>query len=403
MDRLPPETMSNIVGHVRGDMVDHALTPLSLICRRLQPIVEAKIYRDLSISFSSSRRLSHKSLANILTPTRLSYIRELVVTFTRRNLRFPDNDIRQVFDLLTRVPHTPEPRLEVHFSFDFFELASPSSVTAKSTPTDELPELPMVRYCSLVNCDTADRLSPHALCYMASKMPRLRDLGVTILGISPIHHRIELARSLTDLPMSIHYFSLSIHQKDGVGGLLVMENGEDILTRQLRRFSQREGLKRLIFSGGVEPSIFWPPHSAVSEPRRWPTLECFMLHLDNTQYLAGRHAAVSLDVPRDADDPDGIYAPKGMINAFCQALAKCSASMPKATDNYISFNDIRHTTFKYDTTHPETPCVELGRNPSLELDEDTLSEWRKTAEVHNLDFRMRIEGNWLYRDYFIIS
>ena len=305
----------------------------------------------------------------------------------------PTNIIRQLFDLLTQVPHTQEPLLNLRFELrgsfsDFFEANSQSNEGVEFPP-DGLPELPMVRSFELDRDTTIPGLSPRTPLYMASKMPRLRELDVTTPDFESIHERVELAPSLTGLPTSIHSFFLQYYQDYGQEGLLVPENGEDILTRELRRFSQRQGLKQFLFIGHAELSIFWPPDSAASEPRHWPTLEAFQIEFDRPQHLTDLHATDSLDDAQDANDSDRSEVHKGIMNASFRALAKCSAGMPKAKDNIVEFNDDWNTSLRYCTTKDQ--CVELKGKPGLELDEETVHEWRKTAEVHDLNFQMRIE------------
>ncbi|KAJ4015844.1 hypothetical protein NW752_006770 [Fusarium irregulare] len=261
--------------------------------------------------------------------------------------------------------------------------------------------------------------SPHALLYMASKMPRLRGLSVITWDVGSIDQRVELARSLADLPASIHSFFLHFFPDDNSEGLLVTENGEDILTRELRRFSQREGLKEFLFNGYAELSIFWPPDSATSEPRHWPTLESFEILLPRPQHLASLYATESPDVAQDgndsdiessddaqdandsdiessddaqdANDSDRIDVNKEIMRASFRALAKCSACMPEAEENYVYFGDTWRIRFAYCTMFPEDPCVTVTGKLDFELDEETLDEWRKTAEVHNLNFQMCVE------------
>ncbi|KAH7179250.1 uncharacterized protein B0J16DRAFT_322739 [Fusarium flagelliforme] len=271
---------------------------------------------------------------------------------------------------------------------DFFEPDSRASDSVEYPP-DGLPELPMVRSLRLKNYTPRIGLSPRALLYMASKMPRLRDLGVSIEDDESVHQRVELARSLTDLPTSIHSFFLHLLQDDNQEGLLVTENGEDILTRELRRFSQREGLKEFTFSGYAELSIFWPPDSATSEPRHWPTLEALQIQFRHPQHLASLYATESPDVAQDvndsdteslddaqdANDSDRINVNKGIMDASFRALAKCSACMPKVEENYVYFGATWRTRFAYCTMFPEDPCVTVTGKLDFELDEETLDEW----------------------------
>jgi hypothetical protein len=65
--------------------------------------------------------------------------------------------------------------------------------------------------------------------------------------------------------------------------------------------------------------------------------------------------------------------------------------MPKAKDNYIYFDDTWDTYFTYCTMFPGDPCVIINGELDVELDEETVDEWRKTAEVNNLDLQIQIE------------
>lgn len=432
MNRLPNEIISQIVGHVRDR--DHPLTPLSLINHCWQPIVEVQIYRhlrlvyrlptDISTSYDTyisrgviSPRAKCKSLpkpylmADILTPTRLSYIRQLHVIFSKVGQFAPgglrlhswsfgetveqfEKALKRLFNLLAATPHGQEPLLNLHFkvhgSFgDVFEPDFRSNISLHG-----LPELPMVSFFRCFRSDLDEVFSPHVLLLMASKMPRLRELDVQVcprlVEVSSTHQRVELARSLVEVPLptSIQNFTLRYHPRPGPDGFPTIENGEDILTRVLRQLSRREGLKYLTFYGRAEPSIFWPPHSAF-ETQQWPTLKGFILHLDRTQQLSSLRNGESLDVVGGANKRGKIS--KAILNAFCQALAKCSAHMPKVEYNSIEFNDIWGTSLAC-TVVSRDRCVELKGDPdlTLELDQETFCEWWKTASIHNLGSEMRI-------------
>ena len=65
--------------------------------------------------------------------------------------------------------------------------------------------------------------------------------------------------------------------------------------------------------------------------------------------------------------------------------------MPKAEHNSIKFNDIWGTSLAC-TMASGNRFIELKGQPDLksELDKETVDEWRKTADIHNLDSEMRI-------------
>jgi hypothetical protein len=81
MNRLPTEIISQIVAHVKHR--NQPLTPLSLVNHCWQPIVEVEIYRHFYMAYKlpENTYMSYKRYADVLTPTRLSYIRQLRVYF----------------------------------------------------------------------------------------------------------------------------------------------------------------------------------------------------------------------------------------------------------------------------------------------------------------------------------
>ena len=167
MDRLPTEIISQIVGHVRRR--DHRLAPLSLINRCWQPIVEREIYRRFRMAYRSPEDIYtsyEKKYSNVLTPTRLSYIRQLHVSFfllggfsaagqlshiwsLEETAQELEKALKHFFDLLASTPHGQEPLLDLHF--DAFEpicnLFGTEPRPSKSL--HGLPELPMIRFFSV--------------------------------------------------------------------------------------------------------------------------------------------------------------------------------------------------------------------------------------------------------------
>ncbi|KAH7179249.1 uncharacterized protein B0J16DRAFT_402652 [Fusarium flagelliforme] len=410
MNRLPTEIISQIVGHVRHR--NHPLTPLSLINHYWQPIVEVEIYRQFYMGYElpENTYMSYKRYADVLTPTRLSYIRQLCVYFyisghfsaegrhrhswsLENTAKELEKALKHFFNLLTSTPHGQEPLLDL-----YFDACGPTDLFGTDPRPCEslygLPELPMIRFFQFFQGSRDEVFSPHALLLVASKMPRLRELDIEIsprlVEVSSTHQRMELARSLAEVPLptSLQNFTLRYYPTTGPDGFPTTENDEDILTRELRRLSQREGLEYLAFYGRVEPSIFWPPHS-VSEPQQWPTLKAFTLDLYQAQQFSWLSNGESLDVVEGADERGQIS--KAIFNAFCQALAKCSAHMPKAEHTSIEFNDNWDTSLVCIVVSGNR-FIELKGKPdlTLELDKETVDEWRKTADVHNLDSEMRI-------------
>ncbi|CEI41534.1 unnamed protein product [Fusarium venenatum] len=391
MDRLAPEIICNIISRLydEGEPLspDNRIAPLAVLCRQWQPLVEAQTFRRLRLD----ETFRFPIIGSPLTPLRLSYIRKLVYIFPPGNFdmsiptpfdKRPKTDftsmiLQILFYQLAKIPLIQEPLLNLELVtpvFGDFLRGCPRDLDVGFTLPD-LPELPM------------------AMFYIASKMPRLREFsGVLTTTTSSIYQRIELAESLSMLPTSIHNFGLKYHQRHLPDGLLTMQDGEDILTRELRRFSQREGLKDFAFHGCVEPSIFWPPASDASDPRHWPTLKSFLLGMYDVQGLTCLRANEPLSNAEDKEHWDRVYAHGGLMNEFYQAAAKCSACMPKAEYNSIDFNDDWGTSLAFCTVDPDDPCLTLIGKTDIEIEDETVREWRKAAEARNLVFKVRL-GN----------
>ncbi|OBS19928.1 hypothetical protein FPOA_11653 [Fusarium poae] len=373
MDRLAPEIISNIVSHLYYDgkplHPDICIAPLAVLCRHWQPLVEAQTFRRLRLDETFRFPIRGGSL----TPTRLSYIRKLVCVIPQGNLNFPapfdrwqpgnlsEMIIEILFHQLAKIPLREEPLLDLELVISISNSLRSDyrldPVVGFALP--DLSELPMVRSLMIGNGLAGIVPSPRAIFYMASKMPRLRELraffSVPESRTSSVHQRIELGQSLSMLPTSIHKFKLQYLQHQHLAdGLLAMQDGEDFLTRELRRFSQREGLKDFAFHGCVEPSIFWPPASDASDPRHWPTLKSFVLGMYNVQELSCLRANEPLSNSQDEENWDRVYA-----HGACP---------------------------KWNTTRSTSTTI----GTDLEIEDETVREWRKAAEACNVVFKVRL-------------
>ncbi|KAM0493617.1 hypothetical protein ACHAP8_009059 [Fusarium lateritium] len=384
MDRLAPEIICNIISRLydEGEPLDpdNRIAPLAVLCRHWQPLVEAQTFRHLRLD----ETFRFPIMGSPLTPTRLSYIRKLVYILPPGNFdmpartpfdRRPKTDftsmiLQILFYQLAKTPLIQEPLLNLELVtpvFGDFLRGCPHGLDVGVTLPD-LPELPMVRSLMISNGSCGIEPSPRSIFYIASKMPRLREFsGVLTSTSSSISQRI---------------------------GFLTMQDGEDILTRELRRFSQREGLKDFAFHGCVEPSIFWPPASDASDPRHWPTLKSFILGMYDVQGLTCLRANEPLSNQEDEEHWDRVYAHGGLMNEFYQAAAKCSACMPRAEYNSIDFNDDWGTSLAFCTVDPEDPCLTLIGKTDIEIEEETVREWRKAADARDLVFKVRLGNDY---------
>jgi hypothetical protein len=159
--------------------------------------------------------------------------------------------------------------------------------------------------------------------------------------------------------------------------------GEDILSRELRRFSQREGLKDFTFWGSVEPTIFWPTDSDsdTAETLNWPTLKSFVIYLQK-RLPSGKPLVYEVS---EQVRSGLIYPHSDLVNEFFRAAARCVAHMPKAEYCSVDICDSWCTSLSFSTLFPEDPCIKICGE--AEVEEKTLCQWRKATEAHNLKFQ----------------
>ncbi|KAF4460793.1 hypothetical protein FALBO_12418 [Fusarium albosuccineum] len=335
MESLPPEIISNIVPYLieekkpRGEpqiVSSIPFPPLATISRQWQPHVEAFTFQHLILT---SRRLP--SAEEILTPTRLSYIRHVQCDFlfpAYETVSTNNEDwdahavflktITQLFGLLERIPVTQSPVVDLYLKipvprkFGLFsgypdEWEEPQDYFDVMTGThwplywdlplgfdDSLPELPMTDNFKTERYSHWLLFAPRSICLLASKMTRLRaaDLYLSDNEKRDDSLRIQLRNDLADildkLPISLEMFTLRYHRMSPrdhrfqPSSILPPNTQQDILSQALHRFTQRIGLKDFVFSGSVDSTIFWPlSHSSDTLPH-WPTLKSFSVYLNGT-------------------------------------------------------------------------------------------------------------------------
>lgn len=167
---------------------------------------------------------------------------------------------------------------------------------------------------------------------------------------------------------------------------------EDILSRELCKFSQREGLKDFSFSGSIEPTIFWPPESDVAEEPHWPSLKAFELTPSDIS-PSGKRLVVR-NVWRSPDSWHPMYPVDDVANEYFAAAARCVSRMPKAEYLSVELKDSWSTTLVFCTGYPndpDEPILRLSGGGGAKISDETEKEWRKTAEFHNLKFSMEVD------------
>lgn len=160
--------------------------------------------------------------------------------------------------------------------------------------------------------------------------------------------------------------------------------GEDILSRELCRFSQREGLKDFTFWGSVEPTIFWPTDSDsdTAETLHWPTLKSFVIY-PQKRLPSGK--PLVYEISEQVRRYGRIYPHSALVNEFFRAAARCVAHMPKVEYCSVDICDSWSTSLSFSTLFPEDPCIKIGGK--AEIEEKTLEQWQKATETHNLKFK----------------
>ncbi|KAJ4266073.1 hypothetical protein NW762_004047 [Fusarium torreyae] len=447
MERLAPEIISSIIFylHEELDPFDRnpetivPLAPLATLSRQWQPLVEAITFRKL---FLNSESLPLAVDSDLLTPRRLSYIRHLNFDFlfpayetvSTRDEDWDDHAVfatalQQLFELIARIPSGQEPLIKLVLSIPvprryeggdqksdvinsrlrtiYFEISSEAQTG--------LPKLPMIRSFSTAAPACSVVFSPRAVCLMASKMPRLREVELRLSDdekVDPlirIQQRKGLAHSLRELPPSIHLFFLEYLRDipidhDFTPPTIIPQGEEDCLSKALRQFSQREELKDFHFQGSIEPTIFWPLEgSSTTETLHWPSLKSFVVR-PHSVLPSGKWLVIASNTAR----PEGTVVNSSRIpgediyrqyrdfphyplmNGFFLAAARCVARMPKAEYCSVMFHDAWLTSLDFCTEFPEDPCLKVTGRADPILDKKMLAVWQELAEARDIAFRLQI-------------
>ncbi|KAL7759392.1 hypothetical protein ACKLNR_009482 [Fusarium oxysporum f. sp. zingiberi] len=426
MDRLAPEIISNIISHLvpyeyfsPAKFYDETRPPirclahLAAICRRWQPLIEEASFREVKLN---SESVSYAIENSILTPRRLSYIRRLDYSFPSPDEAHPptvgpelDTGFLPLLQLLAQIPLQEEPLVELLVSVPSVFPRGPKYLSKLEDHVQDnfedlnpcLPEVPMINHFWFSSGFDRFFYSPRSICLIAGTMSRLRSLALRLVSErgpnNVVNERNELARSLHGLPSSIHRFDLDYQVrptllKDAMSSALTEE---DILSRELCRFSQREGLKDFSFEGSIEPTIFWPSKSDTAEEPHWPSLKAFGL---TPHEISPSGKRLLVHKPwRSADnaaDWRRMYPIDDVVNEYFVVAARCVSRMPKAEYLSIELKDSWYTSLVFCTGYPDDPdepVLRLSGGGGSTIFEETEKEWRKTVGIHNLEFSMEVD------------
>ncbi|KAI7771642.1 hypothetical protein LZL87_005918 [Fusarium oxysporum] len=399
MDRLAPEIISSIISHLipyeyfsPAKFYDETRPPirclaqLAALCRRWQPLIEEASFRELKLNAES---VSYAIENNILTPRRLSYIRRLDYSFPPLDEAHPptvgpeiDTGFLPLLQLLSQIPLQEEPLVDLLVSVPWGFPRGPKYLSKLEDSVKDnfedlnpcLPEVPMINHFWFSSGLDRFFYSPRSICLIA-----------------------ELARSLHGLPSSIHLFDLNYYVRPTLlkDAMSSAPTEEDILSRELCRFSQREGLKDFSFEGSIEPTIFWPSESDTAEEPHWPSLKAFGL---TPHEISPSGKRLLVHKPwRSADnaaDWRRMYPVDDVVNEYFVAAARCVSRMPKAEYLSIELKDSWYTSLVFCTGYPDSPdepVLRLSGGGGSTILEETEKEWRKTVEIHNLEFSMEVD------------
>ncbi|KAF5654102.1 hypothetical protein F25303_1712 [Fusarium sp. NRRL 25303] len=387
----------------------HSLAPLAALSRRWQPLIEEASFRQLKLN---SESVLYAIDNNILTPRRLSYLRRLDYSFSPPDEEHPpttraeiDTGFVPLFRLLAQIPLQDEPLVDFNVTMPWAP-SGPSYLSKLEDHVEDnfdvlkasLPEVPMIR--SFYFCRGFDRFfySPRSFCLIVGTMSRLGSLTLRLMSQrgpeNVLKERNELARSLNGLPSSIHQFDLDyyVNPRLLLDAMSLAPTEEDILSRELCKFSQREGLKDFSFTGSIEPTILWPSESETAEKPHWPSLKAFELTPSDIS-PSGKRLVVR-NVWRSPDSWHPMYPVDDVANEYFAAAARCVSRMPKAEYLSVELKDSWSTTLVFCTGYPndpDEPILRLSGGGGAKISEETEKEWRKTAEIHNLKFSMEVD------------
>ncbi|KAM0232679.1 hypothetical protein ACHAP5_010655 [Fusarium lateritium] len=199
VERLPPEIFDEILGFLWGEHLScecppkslNAFSPLATVSRKWKRLIERLTFRDLELT---QRRVSEALEGKYYASEGLSNIRFVWLDLTHAFCTDADTDkpdrqvvesyfnksIHQIFEFLKHLPRLETPHVQLitvpdEICGEYCEVPD-TGFLELDTNWGNLPELPMVLH---FGCNFNDRtgLSPSAYCRLASKMPRLNEVG----------------------------------------------------------------------------------------------------------------------------------------------------------------------------------------------------------------------------------
>ncbi|KAF5005361.1 hypothetical protein FDECE_8173 [Fusarium decemcellulare] len=160
----------------------------------------------------------------------------------------------------------------------------------------------------------------------------------------------------------------------------------DILSQELRHFSQRDNLQHLFVSASVDSTILWPQSQDLGcKLPTWPTLSLFQVQLHDVL------PSGQLIVMRDPKvDEDITYKPVH-FERFALAAARAAGQMPKIKELYVTDYGSPGMGVGFVTSgFVKSCCLEFSGDPPPAPSEETMDAWRSVVNLHGLEWNVRI-------------
>ncbi|KAF5026382.1 hypothetical protein F66182_1510 [Fusarium sp. NRRL 66182] len=459
MNRLPPEILSKIFTLINnkcgsGESYEEGIaTPVGTfahVSRQWQHLIEPITFRELHFT---ANKLPVAENGNYLTPRRLSHVRKVYVDFTlpvhsQAGLTDVDDErddetvfnglVKQLFGVLARIPHRGEPCVVLEISIPslrylptqtFMQIMlgeESSPIGTKCLELDQdwnlLPDLPMIaEFASEMDSEMVF-FDPYSISRLTSKMTRLKKVMWLLSDAEKedadlrVRRRTDLAQSLETLPRTVEEFNLYLKreppkdQSFNPPSIIPLHSVEDILSRELRRLSQRDGMHVFRAAGSIDSTIFWPAEPS-DDPTVWPTLETF--EIDFLEVLPSGEWTVMEDTEEpyeDLEDPPatGINIPgeefanqirfcldDQVINRFSLAAARCARCMPKV--KAVTLRPMNWPRggigFRNQPDSPRACLMMTGEPYTPKPTQEVLDAWLQVTKAHGLKFDPYIGNN----------
>ncbi|KAH6989114.1 hypothetical protein BKA56DRAFT_727664 [Ilyonectria sp. MPI-CAGE-AT-0026] len=439
-----------------------SLASYATVSRLWQSIVETITFRYLVLS---PTKIAAPEANRCLVPARLGHLRYIWFEF-----EFPAHDldvstnpeedyddqfvftrsVRQFFGILTKIPPRPKPsvRLEFFISPPMKYLIPWNSVNRVAEGTkvamgevgttyleldahwdQGIPDLPAISYFRVDLHSRSLVYAPSSINLITSKMPRLKKVEWWLSDAEKvdanvrIHQRTMFAHTLDKLPQSLEAFRLEYVREPPrdryfrAPSIVPSDAPGDILSQELYKFSQRDGLKEFFLNASVDCTILWPRLQQPNDNPHWPTLTLFHIELNDVlptgQWIEIRDHNEYFELRSDDDDPRWSSEIPGeehertfpstfdqaIMNQFALAAGRRASHMPNIKEFYVFHHGKAPMGIGFVTRILKTPCLEFsgqgGAGPSraLEPNDETLNAWRDAVRVHGLEWKVDVVGD----------